>query len=289
MGTRAENRRSEEYGQITHVTSQKLTLNGTIEVADLLVASGAVGVSLERELGQLLPLLLEIVQALGVLLDGCLEVGILVLLVALLLVRLGAGEAGFALGLHLLPAGLDLAHHALNVGIAGVETAGQFQSLVRTGDVSALHLLIGLAAVGGDLLPALELGNVLLHLLEVGVGRLDGEAALQGLDATLQIVHALLGGGQTEVSLDEVLVGLDARARGFAHLLVVAELFVTGGHVGPVGRDGGIDGGGGVVLLNGLGILAGLEEGVTLALDGFCLSVRHAGICCGAVRWVGGD
>ena len=230
---------------------------------------------LEGELGQLLALLLEVVQALGVLLDGALEVGGLVLLVSLLLVHLGTGQAGLALGLHLLVAGLDLGHHPLDVGVAGVEAAGQLEGLVGAGDVRALHLLVGLAAVGGDLLPALELGNVLLHLLEVGVGRLDGQAALQGLDAPLQVVEALLGGRQAEVSLDEVLVGLDARAGGLGHLLVVAELFVAGGHVGPVGGHSGIDGGGGVVLLDGLGVLAGLEEGVALGLDGFCLSVWH--------------
>mmetsp|Transcript_11861 Transcript_11861/g.24500 ORF Transcript_11861/g.24500 Transcript_11861/m.24500 type:complete len:214 (-) Transcript_11861:394-1035(-) len=152
--------------------------DGPIKVANLLVARCSVGVGFHGELRHLLSLLLQILNAFGVLVDGALEVSNLILLIALLLVHFRSGKTGLALCLILLKLGLDLGHHPLNVGVARVEATCQLERLVRTSDVAVGHLFVGLAAVGSHLLPALEFGNVLLHLLEVGIRRLDCETTL---------------------------------------------------------------------------------------------------------------
>ena len=97
-------------------------------------------------------------------------------------------------------------------------------SAIRDAQLALSHLLLSLDNKLGYLLCALELSDVLLHLLEVVVRGVDAEAGLEGLDARREVVHGLLGCGETEVALYKLVVGLDAVLGGISRVGPVAEL-----------------------------------------------------------------
>ncbi len=52
-------------------------------------------------------------------------------------------------------------------------------------------------------------------------------------------------------------------------MVVLLDFFVARGHVGPVGGDVGVDGGGFLVFGNGGGVLSVFEEFVSFGFEGF--------------------
>ncbi|KAL7551336.1 hypothetical protein ACHAWF_014529, partial [Thalassiosira exigua] len=261
----------------------RAVLDDPVEVGDLLVARGPVGVGLDGEVGLALAAALESLDAFGVVVDGdC---------VAVSRPREEVrGENGSCAEkrFHPLVLGLHPSHHPLDVGISRVQPTRQLQRLVRPRDVPVGHLLLALPNVRGHGLPPLELGEVALHPLEVGVGRVHGQPGFEGLDAPLEVVLRLERRRESEVSLDEVLVGLDARPGGFFHGVVVGQLFVARGHVGPVRGDVRVDGRGVAVLGDGRAVVSGLEVLVALGLEGFGAGVAGHGFGCSRLRCVRG-
>ena len=237
--------------------------------------TGTIGIGLEGKIRSLLAFLLQLVEALGVVLDGNFKVGILVGLVAIFLVSLDRRKAGLALLFHLVEFWLDFSHHLFDDWISRIHATGEIELLHGPGNVAVLHQLFRLVAVGGDLFVALQLGDFLLHALQVGVGRLNSKAAFQSLDAVVEVVELLVGDRQAEVPLDKVLVRLDTGASGIGHFIVLVKLLVASGHVGPVAGDVGIEGSRFLVFLDGLGKLARLEKFIALGFDGFGLWVWH--------------
>mmetsp|Transcript_23624 Transcript_23624/g.49877 ORF Transcript_23624/g.49877 Transcript_23624/m.49877 type:complete len:245 (-) Transcript_23624:87-821(-) len=229
------------------------------------------------QIGVFLATPLQPVEAFRVVFDGHFEIRRLVRIIPAFFVHLVHREGRLALPFQPLELGLDARHHPLDVGVAGVETRCQLERLERPRNVTVLHLVLRLATEGGDLLGALELRQVLLHLFEVGVGGVDGQAGFQGFDAAFEVVLGLEGRGEAEVALDEGFVGLDAGAGGGFHFFVVRDLFVAGGHVGPVGGDVGVDGGGFLVFGDGGFVAAFFEVFVAFGFEGFCSWVAWHG------------
>lgn len=267
-------------------------LDGAVEVRELLVAGRSVVVALDRELAALVG---DGTESLGVRLDGSLKIGILELRVALLLHALLAIQASNAVLLGALVQGAHTVHQLSEGGVGGVKTQGAVDGLVGPGVVLAAQLALGQLHSRLHLLHAVRLLELPEHLLEVGVGRLDAEAALHGFQGVVDVVEVLQGQGEAEVTLHEAAVRDDAAAtvlRGLVplskggiartntgtsneslhgceslllmitvriHVLSIIPSVGEEGNIGGVGLDGlG-------VLGDGLAVVLGLEEVVALA------------------------
>ncbi|EJK68820.1 hypothetical protein THAOC_09964, partial [Thalassiosira oceanica] len=247
---------------------RRAVLDDAVEVRDLLVAGGPVRVRLHGQVGHGLALALQAGEAFGVVFDGDWDAS-------------GRGE-GTSLGsratnvatrLLQVDATLDSRHHPLEVRVPSIQSARQFDGFECSSNVAVRHLLLAFSDVGSHRLTALQFREVLLHALQVGIGRVHGQARLERLDTAFQVIFGLERRGQAEVTLDERLIGLDARAGGVLHFIVAADLFVAGRHVGPVGGHIWVDRGGLLVLGNCRLVISGLEVLVALCLEGLCSRV----------------
>ena len=239
--------------------------------------TGTIGIGLEGKIRSLLALLLQLVEAFGVMLNGVFKVGILVGLVAAFLVSFDGREACLALFLHLVILWLDFVHNFLDMWVSRVHSTGELELFHGPCDIAAVEQLRRFVAIGGDLFVALQLGDVLFHFLQVRIGGLNGETTFQGLDAVVEVIELLVRDSQAKVALDKVLVRFDTRTSGIGHFIVLVKLFVASGHVGPVARDVGIEGSRLLVLGNRFLVFARFEKFIALGFDGFGLWVWHDG------------
>ena len=122
----------------------------------------------------------------------------------------------------------------------------------------------------------MKLSDLLLHAYEVWVSALNGQAALERLDAPGQVVQVLERLGEAIVPLDELSVCGYAFPGRLFHVLVVAKLFPASGCIGLVYRHIDFEFRCCVVFGNGVCVLPCFEEVVSYYFECFCLCVCHA-------------
>eukprot|EP00804_Cyclotella_cryptica_P000247 CCRYP_010190-RA/>CCRYP_010190-RA protein AED:0.35 eAED:0.35 QI:17/1/1/1/0/0/2/542/218 len=207
--------------------------------------------------------------------NGSLKIRVFESLITAFLVHLVGAEAGLALSFQAFVLGFDLRHHPLDVRVSGVQSGGEFESFVGSRNISVGHLLIAFADVSGHSFATLKFGQVLLHLFQVSILRVNGESTLQGFDAPFQIVFGFQSRGQSEVTLNECLICLNAPSCRFFHLIIILQFFEASGHVGPIGWNIGVDRGGFFILCDGGGVLSIFKVFIAFGFKGFSFGVRH--------------